>query len=93
MKLYSLPCILLNPWSDSVYQLEEHLGINTEEILEVGMVLSEELIHQLLIVTVYGSPRNSWFHPPPPLCCTCTLLTSPRLFFLVLQYYNGGHTH
>ena len=66
MKQYSLPCILLNPWSYSVDQLEEHLWLNTEEILEVGVVLSEELIHQLFIVTVYGSPRKPWSHPPPP---------------------------
>ena len=28
--------------------------LDTEEILEVGMVLAEELIHQLLMVTIYG---------------------------------------
>ena len=58
------------------------------------MVLSEELIHQLFIVTVYGSPRKPWSHPPPPPppCCSFfTLATSSSLFFL-LQYYNGGHT-
>ena len=89
-----LPYILLNPWSYSLYQLEEHLWLNTEEILEVGMVLSEELIHQLFIVTVYWSPRKPWSHPPPPPppCCSFfTLATSSSLFFL-LQYYNDGHT-
>ena len=60
------------------------------------MVLSEELIHQLFIVTVYGSPRKPWSHPPPPpppLCCLFfTLATSLSSLFFLLHYYDGGHT-
>ena len=36
-----LPCTLLNPWSYSLHQLKEHLGLNAEEHLEVGVVLSQ----------------------------------------------------
>ena len=87
-----LPCILLNPWSNSLLQLEEHLWLNTEEILEVRMVLAQELIHQLFIVTVYGSPRKPWSHPPPsPPLCGLFFTSSSSLFFL-FHYYDGGHT-
>ena len=60
------------------------------------MVLSEELIHQLFIVTVNGSPRKPWSHPPPPpppLCCLFfTLATWLSSLFFLLHYYDGGHT-
>ena len=59
------------------------------------MVLSEELIHQLFIVTVYGSPRKPWSHPPPPpppCCLFFTLATSSSSLFFLFHYYDGGHT-
>ena len=63
-----------------------------EEILQVRMVLAQELIHQLFIVTVYGSPRKPWSHPPPsPPPCGLFFTSSFSLFFL-FHYYDGGHT-
>ena len=56
------------------------------------MVLLQELIHQLFIVTVYGSPRKPWSHPPPsPPPCSLFFTSSSSLFFL-FRYNDGGHT-
>ena len=55
------------------------------------MVLLQELIHQLFIVTVYGSPWKPWSHPPPSPP-PCSLFTSSSSLFFLFRYNDGGHT-